>query len=113
MAGRVVTPPASVVALSIRKPDDPVTAAALTQVEQAIQRLQTGRVRDVLRADLVVGTNKIRHGLGRSVTGFTLVPTVANASFASALNVANPSPELEVWIDVVGIAQPGARIEVW
>lgn len=93
--------------------DDPTTARALDSVTAAVTDLQSIRDRDHLTADLIVGTNKIQHGLGRAPIGYTITPTVADATFAHAINKSNPRPELELWITVVGVGQPGAAVEVW
>lgn len=114
MAGRALQRPAVVPALSVAAAGDPATQRALDQIADAVQRLQAQRSRAVIEdIDLAVGTNVIRHGLGRPVLGYTLVATVANAGFAHALDVTNPRPDLELWITIIGVAQSGARIEVW
>lgn len=113
MAGRRAERPRTVAGLSILPVDDPLTARALKQVEQAVQKIQAGRDRAVVSVDLALGTNKIRHGLGRPVLGFTLTPTVANASLTAIIDRTNPHPELEVWITVAGAAQPDATVEVF
>lgn len=113
MAGRVPQRPRTRSVVSVPTVDDPQTARSLREIEQAVQRLQLVADRDRITADLVIGTNKVRHGLGRDVFGFTVTPTVVSAAFAFALDTANPNPRLEVWITVVGAAQPQAKIEVW
>lgn len=113
MAGRVTQRPRTRSVVSVPTVDDPQTAKSLRDIEQAVQRLQLVGDRDQLTADLVIGTNKVRHGLGRDVFGCTITPTVASAAFAFAIDVANPNPRLEIWITVVGTDQPKARIEVW
>jgi hypothetical protein len=101
--------------LAIPPTGDDATDRALKQVEQAVQVLQTTASRWYGTADLATGLNKIRHGLGRAVRGFTITMTATDAAFSSAINVSNPRPDLEVWIDVVdsGIGQRAARLEVW
>lgn len=84
-----------------------------TGLVQAVRDLQLVGKRVVVTANLVVGTNRIAHGLGRSCVGYTLTPTTANASFAHAINTTNPRPDLEVWITVIGVAQTAATIEVF
>lgn len=112
MAGRAAQAPrASGQAASILV-DDPKVERALSEMRSAVEALQAGRQRDVVQVDLVVGTNKIRHGLGRDATGYAITPTVAAASFAHALDRTNPRPEIEVWIIVIGVAQPRAVVEV-
>jgi hypothetical protein len=83
-----------------------MVAGAVSDLARAARRVR-------LRVDLVVGQNRIAHGLGRAVEGYSITPTVAAAGFAHAIDETNPSPELEVWITVIGSAQPQARIEVW
>lgn len=88
-------------------------AADPRSVAQAVAELNRTALRDRKRADLVVGQNRIVHGLGRAVEGYSITPTVADATFAHCLDETNPHPELEVWITVVGVDQPKARIEIW
>lgn len=108
MAGRRPQPPPVVPVLSVNCAEDP------RQVQQAMQQVTSQAIpRDRLRADLVVGSNHLRHGLRRSVEGFSVTATIADASSAYAIDESNPHPELEVWITVIGVAQPRARIEVW
>lgn len=115
MAGRVIARPGTVASLSIRDEGQQTstTDAAGLQVQQAVQELQRSARRQVLKVDLVVGRNVVRHGLSRAARGYTLTPTVADAAFAHAIDVSNANPDREVWINVVGVAQPGAQIEVW
>lgn len=113
MAGRRAQPPRAAAVLSILPTGNAEVDVSLKQVEQAVQALQAARQRDVVQADLVVGTNRIAHGLGRAVRGYTVTATVADASFAHALDLANPHPDREVWITVVGIGQADAQIEVF
>ena len=93
--------------------DDNATQRALDNISEAVQELQVQRRRAVIDYDLIVGTNKIPHGLGRRVAGYTLTATVADASFSHAIDKTNPNPERELWIVVIGAAQPGATIEVF
>jgi hypothetical protein len=114
MAGRRPIRLRSVSVLSTIQVEDEATQRALEATAAAVQSLQASRSRDAIIVDLVVGTNKVRHGLGRAVTGYTLTPTVLDATFAHALVAAgNQRPELEIWIGVIGAAQPNARVEVW
>jgi hypothetical protein len=89
---------------------DRATATALGSIGRAVQGLQVQRARALVTFDLVVGTNRVPHGLGRAAVGYTITPTVADASFAHCLEEAT---DLEVWINVIGAAQPGAKIEVF
>ena len=113
MASRRSKPPPPVDALATEHVRDVTTARVLGSHAQAIRDLQGARSRAVLRSDLEIGINRIRHGLGRAVEGYTLTPTTASASFAHAIDASNPAPDLEIWISVIGAAQPGARIEVY
>lgn len=113
MAGRRPQAVRSVAALEIVQVSDDSTARALAQVGDAIKKLQRSRERDSVVVDLLVGTNRVRHGLGRPAIGYTITPTYLTIAFGHAINETNPKPELEVWIDVVGSDQPSARVEVW
>jgi hypothetical protein len=95
------------------KVDDPKIDRALDGLRGAVHEIQEQRSRDVVQVDLVIGTNKVRHGLGRAAMGYSLTPTVASAAFAHAIDRTNPRPEAECWIEVIGTAQPGAVVEVW
>jgi hypothetical protein len=113
MAGRRSAPPRASQSLSIPPVEDQQTMRALTAVGQAVTTLQEARSRDVVTVDLEIGSNHVRHSLGRDVVGYSLTPTVASAAFAHAIDTTNSRPDREVWIDVIGAAQPGARIEVF
>lgn len=115
MAGRVISRPGTVASLSIRDDGQMTSAtdAAGLQVQQAVQEIQRSPKRQVVRMSLTVGRNVVQHGLARAARGYTLTPTVADASFAHAIDTSNPNPDREIWISVVGVAQPGAAIEVW
>lgn len=113
MAGRAVQRPATRGALGGVQVDDPQVARALDEVTAAIQKLESARSRVVVAQDLAIGLNKVRHGLGRAASGYTLVATALDAAFAHSIDDTNPRPELEVWINVSGAAQPRARLEIW
>jgi hypothetical protein len=113
MAGRRAQRPRSVERVTEIAVDDPQTDRAIAAVRTAVERLEEARQYDVLTVDLVVGSNKVRHGLGRPVVGYTITPTVADASFAHAIDRDNPRPQAEVWIDIVGVDQPAATLEVY
>jgi hypothetical protein len=89
------------------------TQRALDALTDAVQTLQGKRERDHLTVDLVVGTNKVQHGLGRACIGYTVTPTYATIAFGHALDTTNPHPEREVWIVVLGSDQPAAVVEVF
>lgn len=113
MAARRGERPRAVATTAAPRVDDAKTERALAAIRASIERLQEAPQRDVLTFDLVIGTNKIRHGLARPVRGYTITATTASAAFAHALDRTNPRPDLEVWISVVGTDQDGAVIEVW
>lgn len=113
MAARAAQRPRAVSATAQVSVDDPRTQRALDALLATVQRLEALRSRDVVTADLVVGTNKVRHGLGRAVAGYTITPTVANAAFAHRIDTTNPRPELEAWIVIIGAAQPGVTLEIF
>lgn len=92
---------------------DESTQRALDVLVGAVQKMQSGRKRQVVTFDLVVGTNRIAHSLGRPVAGYTITPTTADATFAHAIDRDNPRPDLEVWITVVGVAQSDAVVEIF
>lgn len=66
--------------------------------------------RVTLTVSLVVGTNRVSHGLGRRARGATVTPTVADATFAWAFATDNITQAI---ITVVGVPQPNATIEVF
>jgi hypothetical protein len=105
MPGRAVRRPRSVAALGS---DD-----ALELTVTAVQKLQAERQRDHKVVDLLIGRNRVRHGLGRPAVGYTITPTFLTIAFGHAISTENPRPELEVWIDVVGSDQFKARVEIW
>lgn len=113
MAGRAARAPRVVSATAQVSVDDPRTQRALDALLATVQRLEAQRSRDVVTVDLIIGTNKIRHGLGRAVAGYTLTPTAADATFAHAIDRENPRPELELWVVCIGATQPGATLEVY
>ena len=85
---------------------DPSTVSrALSELgdamEQTAQQAQPTRFQG--KASLVVGDNRISHGLARVPTGATVTPTVADATFAWALTAAD---NRTATITVVGVAMP-------
>jgi hypothetical protein len=95
---------------------DPVINRAVVEVREQIARVAAAPAldRQVVTFDLVVGTNKIAHRLGRVARGYSITPTVADATFAHAIVTAgNEQPDRQVWISVVGVNQPGAILEVF
>jgi hypothetical protein len=113
VAGRRAKPPGGVERVVAVEVADTQTDRALTRIRETLERLDSARKRDVVKVDLIVGTNKVRHGLGRPVAGYSITATVADATFAHAIDRDNPRPELEVWITVAGIAMPNAIVEVF
>lgn len=111
MAGRRARRPGGKERTPAIEVKDEQTDRALTQVRQTLDRLESARKRDVIEFDLVIGTNKVPHGLGRPVAGYTVTPTVVSAAFAHAIDRENPRPDLSVWITVVGADQPKAIVE--
>jgi hypothetical protein len=93
--------------------DDPQVDRAIASVRSSVETLERTRQRVALTFDLIVGTNKVRHGLGRAFHGYSITPTVASAAFAHAVDTSNPRPDLEAWITVIGADQPDARLEVF
>lgn len=84
---------------------------AQRQVIDAVQR-SADQLRDraSMTMDLAVGANVVNHGLGRAPRGASVSPTVADATWAWALTAAD---DKQATITCVGVAQPGAAIEVW
>jgi len=113
MAGRRPNTLRSVPQILAPSVEDPETARAFDTVSDAVRELQTKRQRDTISTNLVIGANKVRHGLGRACAGYTVTCSVATIAFAHALNTTNPRPDLEVWIDVVGSDMPDALVEVF
>ena len=113
MAGRRAIPPRLVARAGVPRVPDPTTERAMQAVRDSLGRLELRRERSITTFDLVIGTNRIPHGLGRPVAGYTITPTVASAAFAHAIDRENPHPELTVWIVVIGAEQPGAMIETY
>lgn len=113
MAARRPIPARTIAASQTFTVDDPQVSRALDALRTSVERLEGARQRAVLTVDLIVGLNKIPHGLGRAVMGYTVTATVASAAFAHAIDLTNPRPDLELWLTAVGIAMPGAVVEVF
>ncbi len=90
--------------------NDSATSRALADVSASVGELERNGTRSRTRFDLVVGDNRITHGLGRVPFGANVTPTVADASFAWALTDAD---ERTAIITVVGVDQPGAPLEFY
>lgn len=88
---------------------DPAIDRALSEVTAAVQRVEAQqRSRSLVQADLVVGTNRVLHKLGRRPVHCLITPTATSAAFAYSLTPATDA-EIAV-IDVVGVGQVGAGI---
>lgn len=74
---------------------------------QAMDAANSGASSQVIT--LNVGANKVNHGLGRKAQGVRITPTVADATWAWALTLAD---DKQVTITCVGVAQPNAFVEV-
>jgi hypothetical protein len=80
-------------------------------IDELVEHAQGAELpRSARTVDLVVGSNRIVHNLGRKPLGATLTPTVADASFAWAMGTVD---ERIAIITVVGVAQPKASIEFY
>ncbi len=113
MPARKVIAPRPITHVQVPTVEDPSTALAVEALASAVQALQSVSNRAVVVADLVVGTNRIEHGLGRAARGYNVVPTTADAAFAHAIDLTNPRPDLEVWVTVVGVSQDAAIVEIF
>lgn len=80
----------------------------MDEIARLVQ-LQASTARVRIDVDLIVGENRINHNLGRMPRHVTLMPTTADASFAWAVV---SKDERQLVVSVVGVAQPGASLEV-
>lgn len=88
---------------------DPSIDRVTSEHTDAIQRLESqipSRSRMVV--DLVVGVNRIAHGLGRKPLYCAVTPTVATAAFGFALLAT--SDAVVAVVEVVGVDIPGAGV---
>jgi hypothetical protein len=98
-----------------RSRDQMVAFAANTpeSIEAKTDELARLSVPQALRAqvtvDLVVGDNRVNHNLGRRPRHVSLMPTVADATFAWSVSSRD---ERQVVITVIGVDQPQASVEV-
>ncbi len=92
--------------------DDPTIDRAVDDVRGAVRALQSRPGYQTIEVDLAIGTNTVKHGLGRAPSHVNVTPTVASAAFAWAADSTAAHPELQVTIIVVGAAQPGASVLV-
>lgn len=89
---------------------DPAVGRVVGQAVSAIGRLNDQTVNSVIVVqDLVVGMNRINHGLGRRARLAHVSPTVADASFAWAFTTDNDTQAI---VTVVGVPQPRATVEI-
>lgn len=88
---------------------DPATSRLLSDLGAAVQSIPV-RDRVPVVVDLVVGDNKVNHGLGRPARGMTLTPTKADATFAWAMTA---SDERQATVTVVGTGQTKCPLEFW
>jgi hypothetical protein len=91
---------------------DPSTISRLLsdlgdRVDEHDKQIQARSTRTV---DLIVGANRIAHGLGRRARGVTVMPTVADTTWAWSFAADGDS---NVIITCVGVPQPGATVEVY
>jgi hypothetical protein len=108
-ASRPIRPPARA-ALIPTSAGEPAVSRALDDMAAAVGRIEARGQRNARTVDLVVGDNRIAHGLGRVPSGVNLTPTVADAAFAWAVTA---STARTITITIVGVDQPGAAIEVY
>lgn len=89
---------------------DPAVDRAISEASTSIQRLEA-QLQPVSRVvvDLVVGINRIPHGLGKRPFHCRITPTVATIALAYAL--LPETTDLVAVIDMVGVDQPGAGVE--
>lgn len=87
---------------------DPAQSRINDQVAE--QLAKPAAQRSVAFVDLIVGVNRINHGLAGRARGAIVAPTVADATFAYSWAVDN---DRQVVITVVGVAQPGAAVEAF
>ncbi len=91
---------------------DPATISRLLSdlgtAQQASDATRRDRFSTVI--DLVVGANKVNHGLGRRAQGMTLTPTVADQTFAWAMTA---SDDKQVTVTVLNVAQPKCPLEIF
>lgn len=88
--------------------DDAKTSRALSILGDAVEKLQGQRGYDLVEGvNLKIGKNAVSHRLGRAPKVVLFTPTVADAAFAYAVD---RSDERQVFITLVGVAQPGVNV---
>lgn len=114
MPARKATPIRPVGRVQAATVKDTTTQQALDAVASAVQALQARRERDYQTVNLVVGINRIPHGLGRPYLGFNLTRKTLNIAFDACVAAeTNPRPDREIWIDVTGSAETDVALEVY
>lgn len=96
--------------------EDPTTERAFLALETDLEPLYDSPLAGarVFTADLVVGVNRLNHGLGRIPRNVHVTPTTADATWSWAWTTSgNNQPERQIWITTTGVAQAGAVIEVY
>jgi len=113
MPGRKPVRPRSVERVVSTSVDDPETSRALDELAAAMGKLQERPTSQVITdVDLVIGTNVVRHGLGRAPKFVDVMPTVLDASFAWRHDTNQPHLDRQVLIEISGVAQPNAAVRV-
>ena len=106
---RVVTPPTKQQVTPHQVPTWDSASRANDQINQVISQLPTVE-RKTLTVSLVVGANRVNHGLSGPARGCTVTPTVADATFAWSFAADGAKQAV---ITVVGVPQPNATVEVF
>lgn len=105
---RFLAAPAAIAAspAGVKVDDSRSIERAIGQVADAVNAVvETGRT--YVDADLVIGTNRIAHGLGRPAIRVEVIPATANATFAWGFDPAqstNATPERLAYVEVTGTA---------
>lgn len=88
---------------------DPIISRHLSELGDA-QEAQQGRLvdRNQVDASLVVGDNRVNHGLGRPAKTCHVTPSVADATFGYALKSSDTRTAV---VTVVGVAQANCTVE--
>jgi hypothetical protein len=98
MAARRPIKPHSVTRVATVRTADPQTNRAIDALSLAVRKTQAERNRYVFRADIVDGTNKFKHSLGRPCEGYTLSMSIDIGTTRHYIDRTNPRPDLEIWI---------------
>ncbi len=79
--------------------------SAVAEIVDTVNANALAKERVYIDADLVIGVNRIGHGLGRPVIGIIAVPRDPDPGFSCGFDPAqlsNPIPDRQVFLDVVG-----------